>query len=397
MPDPLLLFSWTIAVGTAVASLVVLPRMRRIGRLRASEAPLAPNRPRVAVVVAAKDEVKTLGPALSTLLEQADERLRIVVVNDRSTDGTGALLDSLASNKRFLTVVHVEALPNGWLGKNHALAQGVAAATSESSPPEFLLFTDADVSFVPGGLRGAVDHAVGHGLDHLAGAPHVELASWPLAGQVATFGVLFGLFTRPWSVANPRSSAYVGIGALNLVRRTAYEAAGGHAAIAMRIDDDLRLGRAIKLAGGRSDFAIAGDIASLTWYSSLPAMLRGLHKNAFAAIDFRMALCIGATLFIGAAFLAPFVLALAPTGWIDVAPIERMLLGFAAALHILGAYESARSAGLPGSSALFFPVGLVLFLFVLWRSALGAIITGRVVWRDTAYTLRELKAAVDRH
>ncbi len=367
--------------------------MRRIDRVGPSRAPEAPARPQVAVIVAAKDEVATLGPALRTLLDQADDRLKIVVVNDRSTDGTGALLDELAVQEPHLRVQHVKVLPSGWLGKNHALAQGVVAATSGPDKPEFFLFTDADVAFVPSGLRGAVDHAVENDLDHLAGAPRVEPASWPLAGQVASFGVLFGLFTRPWSVPNPKSSAYVGIGALNLVRRSAYERAGGHSAIAMRIDDDLRLGKAIKESGGRSAFAFADAIASLTWYPSLRAMLRGLHKNAFAGVDFRWSLCIAATPFLLLAFVAPFVLAAAPASWLPIASLERGLLASVAALHLFGARESARSAGLPRSSALFFPVGVVLFLFVLWRSAFGALLTGRIVWRDTAYSLRELRAA----
>ncbi|MFT6108757.1 MAG: glycosyltransferase involved in cell wall biosynthesis [Planctomycetota bacterium] len=343
--------------------------------------------------MAAKDEESTIEPALRALLGQLDSGLQIIAVNDRSEDCTGAILERLSAEDPRLLTRHIQELPSGWLGKNHALATGVAAARSGPTLPEFLLFTDADVVFEPGGLRAAVAHAAEHGLDHLAGAPRVHTASWLLAGQIAAFGVLFGLFTRPWSVPNPRSSAHVGIGALNLVRLSAYERAGGHAAIAMRIDDDLRLGKAVKAAGGRSAFAFAGEIASLTWYPSLRSMLRGLHKNAFAGIDFRLSFAVAATAFLALAFVAPFVLAALPESWSGASPLTRSLALATAMLHLVGAHESARSAGLPGSSALFFPVGVVLFLGVLWRSAIGALWTGQIVWRGTSYELDELKRA----
>ncbi|WP_145194408.1 glycosyltransferase [Planctomycetes bacterium Poly30] len=398
MPDLLLLYSLAALGGTLVGSAVVLPRMRRIARLHPSVDPAGlavriPSGPRAAVIVAARDEARTIEPALRSLLSQLDPGLRIVVVDDRSTDGTGAILEGIAEGEPGLLVQHVTDLPPGWLGKNHALAVGVAAAVADPDPPEYLLFTDADVVFEPGGVRGAIAHLEDHGLDHLAGAPRVHAASWALAGQIAAFGVLFGLFTRPWSVPNPQSSAHVGIGALNLVRRSAYERAGGHAAIAMRIDDDLRLGKAVKAAGGRSAFVFAGDVASLTWYPSLRAMLRGLHKNTFAGINYSWTLAVAATVFLLLVVVGPFVVAAFPSDWTGASSLARGLGAAVAALHLVGAAESARSAELPRTSALFFPLGILAFLAVLWRSAIGAVTTGRISWRDTSYSLKELRRA----
>ena len=392
VPDPLLLFSITALGGTFLGTLLIRPRMQRIPRIQPSHGPRpGPGAVRAAVIVAAKDEEATIEAPLRALLAQADEDLRVIVVDDRSSDGTSDVLDRLQSEDPRLVRVRVDELPAGWLGKNHALARGTEAASADE--PEFYLFTDADVVFEPGGLRGAIDFAVEHGLDHFAGAPKVHAASWALGGQVTAFGVLFGLFTRPWSVPDPKSSAYVGIGALNLVRRSAYEEAGGHDAIAMRIDDDLRLGKRIKESGGRSAFAFAGDVASLTWYPTLLTMLKGLHKNAFAGIDFRLSVCIAATLVLVAFFVAPFVLAVAPSAWFGASVATRACAGATALLLLYGAADSARSAGLPLRCALFFPLGIVLFLGVLWRSALGALLTGQIVWRGTAYSLKELKSA----
>ena len=370
---------------------MVLPAMARIRRLGQADGPAdrdeSEGEARVAVVVAARNESDTIEPALLSLLDQAGTRVRIVVVDDRSTDGTTEIVRRLASRYPALVHERIDELPPGWLGKNHALQRGAEAA----GDVDFLLFTDADVVFAPGGVRAAVRHAQRHELDHLTGAPRVHARSFALAGMIATFGVLFGLFTRPWRVKDPRSSAAVGIGALNLVRQTAYEAAGGHTPIRMRIDDDLRLARLIKANGGRSEFVIAADIATVEWYPTLGAMIRGLNKNAFAGIDFRVAVAIAATIAIALVFLAPFGVM-----WMGSAPgAARALAAVTATVHVFGASQSAQRVGLPLRAGLFFPAGIVVFLFILWRSMLGALVTRQVVWRGTTYPLRALLDARD--
>ncbi|MEM1453393.1 MAG: glycosyltransferase family 2 protein [Planctomycetota bacterium] len=386
MLPPSTLLAAALAAVAIVGGAVVLPAMGRVRRLRPAER-RGPRRagPTAAVVVAARDEADTIEPALHSLLAQTDDGVRVVVVDDRSTDGTTDILRRVARAHRELEVVRIDALPPGWLGKNHALDRGAKAA----GDVDFLLFTDADVVFEPGGVRAAIEHADREGLDHLTGAPRIRARSFALAGMIASFGVLFGLFTRPWRVRDPKSSAAVGIGALNLVRRSAYVAAGGHRRIRMRIDDDLRLGRLIKESGGRSEFVFATDVASLEWYPSLGAMARGLHKNAFAGIDFRLTIALAATVFIVVVFIAPFVLPF--LGGLPLA--ARALAAAAAVAHVAGAAASARRAGLRMDAGLFFPLGLTVFLFVLWRSAVGALATRRVVWRDTAYPLRDLTDA----
>lgn len=390
----MLYFAAALALGALFGALVVIPAMGRLARLVATPAPAPGSEDPVAramIVVAAKDEAQGIEQGLRSLAAQIEPDLGVIAVDDRSTDGTSAILRRVADETPGIEAVRIDNLPPGWLGKNHALHVGAERAGAMEQPPEFLVFTDADVIFEPGAIRGALEHMEHHGLDHLTGAPRVEAESFALAGMIAAFGVLFGLFTRPWTVSRPKGRSYVGIGALNIVRRSMYLKAGGHRGIAMRIDDDLRLGRAMRMAGGRSEFAFATEIASIAWYRSLPEMMRGLHKNAFAGIDFRLSVAVMATLFLVAVFLSPFVLCLAP----GVEPLTRALFAGTAGLHVIGASISANRAGLHPSAGLFFPVGVGLFLFVLWRSAAGALVTGRVVWRGTSYTLRELKAHRD--
>ena len=392
LPPLMTLFAALLALGAVTGLVVALRALADVRRLAplgegTRDADDEAQEPTVAVVVAARDEAATIGPALESLLAQAGGGVRVVVVDDRSEDGTTEILRAAAARHPELTVVRVDALPPGWLGKNHALQVGADAA----GPVDFLLFTDADVVFAPGGVRAAARLAAENELDHLTGAPRVVAVSFFLAGAIAAFGVLLGAFARPWRARDPRSSAAVGIGALNLVRRTSYVDAGGHGPIRMRIDDDLSLGRLIKVRGGRSEFVYASEVASVEWYPSLAAMMQGLQKNAFAGIEFRASVAVAATLFIALAFLAPFVLPLLPG--IDAA--TRVLALVAAAAHVAGAAAGARRLGLHPSAALLLPFGMALFLAVLWRSALSALVLRRVVWRGTAYPLAELIAARD--
>ncbi len=392
----MLYFAATLTLGALLGAFVVIPAMGRLARLRAAPSadpagpPSGPS-PRAMIIVAAKDEAEGIELGLRSLAAQIEPRLGVIAVDDRSSDGTSEILQRVAGATDGMEAVRVDALPPGWLGKNHALHVGTERTGAMADPPEFLVFTDADVVFVPGAIRGALDHMERRGLDHLTGAPRVEAESFALAGMIAAFGVLFGLFTRPWTLGRPKSRSYVGIGALNIVRRSIYLGSGGHRAIAMRIDDDLRLGRAMRLAGGKSEFCFATDVARIRWYQSLPDLMRGLHKNAFAGIDFRLSVVALATVFLVVVFLSPFALCLVPS----IEPLPRALFAGTAALHVIGASISASRAGLPRRAGLFFPVGIALFLFILWRSAAGALLTGRIVWRGTTYPLDELKAHRD--
>ena len=384
------LFAATLALVALLGTLLVAPRMARLNRLQpdfGASDPSGEGGPQVAVVLAARDEAPTVEPALRSLLERSAPHTRVVAVDDRSTDGTTEILARLADEHARLTVVRVDELPAGWLGKNHALDRGAAAA----GEVEWILFTDADVVFAPGAVEAAARYAATRELDHLTGGPSIRARSLPLAGMVAAFGVLFGLFTQPWRAPIAGARSAVGIGALNLVRRRTYEAAGGHRTLRMCIIDDLGLGRVMKAAGGRSEFVFAGDLAEVEWYPGVGAMMRGLVKNAYAGVDFRFAVAVAATAFIAGLLVAPFVLPWLP----GVPPEARALSAAAAGLHLLAALRAAGHAGLPRAAALLFPVGLALFLVTLWRSVLTAHLTGQVVWRGTAYPLAELVRACE--
>ncbi len=379
------LFAAILALVALLGTLWVAPKMARIQLLEPDPEDL--EAPPVAVVIAARDEEQTIEPALRSLLDGLGPATEVVVVDDRSSDGTPRILADLQAEYGRLRSVRVDELPEGWLGKSHALARGAEAA----GEVDWILFTDADVVFAPGAVESVVRYAAGGGLDHLTGGPAIRTRSFTLSGMIAAFGVLFGLFTQPWRAPVPGARSAVGIGALNLVRRRTYLEAGGHSTLRMCVIDDLGLGRMMKSAGGRSEFVYASALINIEWYPSLRSMMNGLVKNAFAGVDFRLSAVVAATGFIGLVLIAPFVLP-----WVSsVPPLARSLAAFAALLHLRAAWKAAERSGLPPATAAFFPIGLSLFLFTLWRSTLTALVTQSVVWRGTSYPLRDLIAACE--
>ena len=243
--------------------------------------------------------------------------LEITIIDDRSTDRTGSILDSLAAEFPQLRVVHVTELPPGWLGKNYAMHVGAEAFTGD-----WLLFTDADIVYDPTTLRRAMLYAAPYGFDHLAAWPDIQAPTWLLSAFMSAFAIYLFLFVRVWSIRNPQSSAHIGVGAFNLVKTSVYHAVGGHERIRMRPDDDLKLGKIIKVAGYRPDFIDARGLLSLEMYRSVSELIRALEKNAFSGTDYSVGLTVFSSLlsllFLVWPYLAVFVIA-GPARWIYLA------------------------------------------------------------------------------
>ncbi len=366
---------WTIfAIELALGS-------RRVVDLRSVETQSgAPALPPVSVVIAARDEERAIEAALASVLALDYPRLEVVVVDDRSQDGTRAILARLARGDLRLRLIRIDELPRGWLGKNHALQRGAEAASGE-----FLLFTDADVDFEPSALARAMRVVRARGLDHLTAACEVRTPGLALELFVATFALFFNAYLRPWRAGDPASRAAVGIGAFNLVRAAAYRAAGGHEALRLAADDDLRLGIRLKQSGARALFAAAGRLISVEWYPSLQAAVRGLEKNSLAVVGYstwRLVAGCAAQVSLSA---WPFVAVWLTVGWVRLAYAGAVALIVGCHLFLI------RSTGLRPWTAAALPVGVLLVVFAVLRAALLARLRGGVTWRGTWYSLEELR------
>jgi cellulose synthase/poly-beta-1,6-N-acetylglucosamine synthase-like glycosyltransferase len=354
---------------------------RRLRHLHEVPPAGAGEMPSVSIVIAARNEERGIEPALRSVLSQQGERVEVIVVDDRSDDATGAILDRMAGQDPRLRVVHVAELPAGWLGKNHALWLGARAAEGD-----LLLFTDADVVMTPDTVARAAGYLVREGMDHVTVAPRVIMPGRMLQAFGVAFGIFFSLFTRPWKARDPRSKQHVGIGAFNLVRADAYRRMGTHRAIAMRPDDDVKLGKLVKKNGFRSDFVMGAEHVSVEWYHSLGEVVRGLRKNGYAGVDYRLWLVVFATVSQLLFFVWPFVAVWVTGGW------TRILYGVAVALILLINAAAARAQRMPMWYSVFFPFASLLFLFVMWNATVYALVNRGIEWRGTHYPLDELRA-----
>jgi glycosyltransferase involved in cell wall biosynthesis len=339
--------------------------------------------PRISLILAARDEEEKLPGALATLTAIDYPDLEIIAVNDRSQDRTRRILDEFALEHERLRVVHVDTLPAGWLGKTHALQTGFQRSTGD-----WLLFTDADVRFAPDVIRRSVSVMNDRRLDHLTLFGDVEMEGFWEKVLITFFGLTFHVATDPYRVSDPDSWTYVGVGAFQLLKRSAYAAAGTHRRLAMEVVDDMKLGKIVKQAGFRSSVGLAQNAIVVRWHAGLGNLVRGVTKNFFAALGYNVGLAIVAAVGMLLLNLAPFIAILTSHGWIRILAATAVViaLGFHVGVDIVMRVSPLY--------ALTHPIGAVLFCYMLLRSTVVTLWHGGVTWRGTFYPLKELKRGV---
>ena len=353
--------------------------------------------PPVSVIVPARDEAGTIEAAAETLLAQEYPDLQIVFVDDRSVDGTGAIMDRLATedSQRRVAVVHVDELPDGWLGKVHALAAGWAA-----SDGEYVLLTDADVHLAPGRLPAAVTVATEGGLDHLAACPAVWPAGAVVDVMVAAFlRQLLALALPPTKVADPNSKAYFGVGAFNLVRREVFGATDGWAWLRMETADDMGVGLLMKQSGARCGVVTAFEHVGLHWYPTVAAAARGAEKGYASMGNCRPLPILGMAVVLNVLESAPLA-GVAAIAWLAAAGAQANwplvtagTLGAAVVAAFVGSVVGvARWAKAPLVAGLAAPLVTPLVAALMVRVAWLGWRRGGVMWRGRLYPSTALRA-----
>jgi hypothetical protein len=378
LPTILAGVTFLLLLGGVVAAALARHRVPWLARQPRGEPGLP--RPQVSIIAPALNEQRHIEAAVRSLLAQDYAALEIILIDDRSTDATPQILARLAAAEPRLRCVTVRELPPGWLGKNHANWLGAQAARGE-----LLLFTDADVVMAPGTVDRAAACLVRGGWDHLAVAPRVSLPGPLLSQFTLYFGLLFSLYARPWAARNPRSRAYVGIGAFNLVRREAYFACGGHERVRLRPDDDVKLGKLLKRGGWRQDFLNGNGAIEVEWYAGWREVRDGLMKNLFAGTGYSVVATVAGSLaqlqLLGGPLLAlPFGGGLA----------RALNLGSCALLLAFGALCAPQFGTRRWGGALL-PGFAIFGAWLMWRSMVLALARGGIDWRGTRYPLAELR------
>src|SRR3989442_7174787 len=228
------------------------------------------SRPLVSVIVLARNDEACLRACLESLVSQSGVNFEIIVVDDASTDGNRQIARSFAA----VHVIEAAPLPPGWSGKNNAMWTGASQARGE-----WLLFTDADTVHRSGSLARALAEAQQHDAALLSYAPEQEVHGfWEKAVMPVIFAELAATY-RPSQVSDPASPAAAANGQYLLISRQAYDAVGGHAAVATSLLEDVALARAVKASGRKIFFRFGGDAVRTRMYRSLAQLREGWTKN----------------------------------------------------------------------------------------------------------------------
>ena len=341
--------------------------------------------PSVTIVVPARNEEAEIEAALRSLLQVNYPQYQIVAVNDRSTDQTGAIMERLAAEPASagnLVVLHVRDLPSGWLGKLHAMWLG-----AQQNRCDWLLFTDADCVFHPDSVRRAIHYATASAtaVDHLVLFPTAHMKTLGERMMIAFPQVMSSFAMRPWKIRDPNARDHIGVGAFNLIRRSAYEAIGTYEKLRLEVVDDLKLGETIKKAGLRQDVVFGPDLVSLRWAVGAAGVVANLEKNLFAFLQFRISLVLAVCAITFFLCVCPFLGLFLASGWAKT--------GFAAAVAMIALAYTLTGRYMGNSPLLFLtcPIAAIVFAFATLQSAFLALRDGAITWRGTKYPLEELR------
>jgi glycosyltransferase involved in cell wall biosynthesis len=340
------------------------------------------DHPRVSIVVPACDEAADIKATLSRLLVLEYDNYEVIAVNDRSTDGTGEVMEKVAAAAPpgRVKVIHVTKLPPGWMGKPHAMWSATNLASGD-----WLLFTDADVLFNPDSLRRALAYAESERADHLVVFPRIIMKHPGEKMMIAFFQTLFAFGHRPWKVADPKTKDHMGVGAFNMIRRTVYDALGTYEALRFDVLDDMKLGKVVKNAGYTQRNVFGADLISIRWAKGALGVVDNLTKNFFAIMSFQWPRALASCFALAFLNLMPFAGIWLAHGWAR--------LGYAVALFSMFAIYvgMSRKSDIPPYYFVLHPVSTALFVYTMLRSTFLTLGRGGVTWRGTFYPLEELR------
>lgn len=364
--------------------------------------PVESGLPRVTLIAPARNESAVLPVTVPTYCTQSYPGVDVLVVDDQSDDDTPAVLASLAARYPNLRTVRTAERPGGWLGKTWAVASAVeharasaTGAAGDGTPAggrdaEIYCFTDADCAFHPNAVATAVRVMREHEADLLSVLPRMDFSAAcekvGLPGLVTVLTIMFPL----GRVNDPASPLALAAGGFILMRRDAYEAAGGHAAVRGHMVEDVNLARRAKSMGLQLHTRLTRDLVTTRMYADWPDMWEGLSKNAYAGMDYDpKKFWVGLVVCLLVGVLPPMYL-LAGLAWVAASPASAgwaflALSGVANAAQVAVHARTIRHMGLPVYHAVMMPVSIALYIAIATSSAYQHHFRGGNVWKGRRY------------
>lgn len=346
----------------------------------------APASPKVTILVPAKDEAHGIEACVRSLLQQDYPNFELLVIDDRSTDDTAAIVERVSKEDARLKLLRVQSLPAGWTGKTHALHLGQQQATGD-----WLLFVDADTQLEPSCLAVILTDAIDHSVDMESLLPALEARTfWERVIQ--PFAGVCLMFFFPLTKVNDAASKDMGFanGQFILVRRPAYDAIGGHEGVKDKFVEDVHLGRKTRQQGLGLRVVLAPELVRVRMYSSLTAIVRGWSRIYYSAVDFKPArlyvLFASVMIF---SVLSYAILIIGGSAWLAGvhSPFLKWLLILGVAHQFFATTLMARVYALSHSRLeyLLFRIIAVFVTLYIILVTVRMCRTHQVIWRGTTY------------
>lgn len=366
-----------MTAAIVLAILAVLPLVMTVLNTRLLRTPGLPaSPPSVAILIPARDEEASIGGCVRAALASSGASVEVIVLDDGSSDGTAAIVETLARQDARLKLASGPPLPAGWNGKQHACW---VLSTLTDRPN--LLFLDADVVLAP---EAAARLAPNPGVDLVSGVPQQKMGSAiermgiPMINTLLLGYLPVGRMRRTKVVA-----LAAGCGQMMMVRAAAYRAMGGHGAIRQSLHDGLKLPRAFRAAGFTTDLVNGAELGACRMYASPGALWTGFLKNATEGMARPMTLPVWTVLLFGGHVLPWLALVAALAGEASTGTVA--VLAFACVAPLLARLIQARLCREPAGAILFHPFGILLTLAIQWTALVRRGIGRTTEWRGRAY------------
>jgi len=338
--------------------------------------------PPISVLIPARNEENSIGDAVRAALQNQGIELEVVVLDDHSEDRTAAIVERLIATDERVRLVPAPELPAGWCGKQHACW----LLAREARHP-LLLFIDADVRLVPDALARMTALVSASGADLASGIPHQETVSLleKLLIPLIHF-ILLGFLPVRRMRRSRRPSFAAGCGQLFIARAQTYHRCGGHSVIRDTLHDGLKLPRAFRAAGLKTDLFDATDLAACRMYHTASEVWFGLAKNAGEALAAPAMIGPMTAVLLGGQVLPLILLLLSLCSWPEPWPRWQITLALIATMAAyyprLAAAWRYRQSFL---GAILHPLGILILLAIQWFAFLSNVLGRPAFWKGRPY------------
>ena len=355
---------WISALLAGVPASVFARNLRLYQPLPASRV-----RPAVSVLIPARNEEGSIDGAIRSVLENDGAEIELIVLDDHSDDRTAAIVQAAAARDSRVRLVSAPPLPVGWCGKQHA-----CSVLSQHATNDLLCFLDADVRLASDALARMAGYLEESGADLISGFPRQLTGTFSekLLIPLIHF-VLLGFLPLRQMRGSTNPAFAAGCGQLMFARKNGYLAAGGHGAIRATLHDGLKLPKAFRVAGRKTDLFDATDIATCRMYHNAREVWLGLAKNATEGLAAPGRIVPVTLLLIGGQVLPFLLLPWSVWAWVPIL----------AAWY--PRFASIRRFRQPVSSALLHPLGVTVLLLLQWYALLRSMLGKPAGWKGRTY------------